>query len=393
MRGDAVLPAQGAHPGGRPHRVVVRLPVAHDEHLGGVGHQGGQGAGHDPALHLGAFLSLLGPAAVELKGKLVADDRLVASPGQGHVHRQVGEVQQLPEAVPVHPQSDGQGGVHTAGVDHLVDGVQNVKLAVDKFLQMALLKDEQIPLPLVAAQDAPGVGHPALNAAVDLGHDGGAVVFRQVFQQVLVVVQQQHGHHRTAGLKFISGEGQLGDIHPVGGGQKAAPPPVGTHQMSVDQKAPSAVFHLAGALAPALHQPPDIKAGNQRGQLGIVQMLPLAGELEKAVVGPDDVVALWAEEHHGQRGVDHSVLGCGLHIAGVAVQTFVDLPAPAPGRFPAVQAQAGHHRQLYAGQRPGEGRRQQSKDNQAQKVQSEAGLKQLVQLSIQSGRLLLAECS
>lgn len=96
--------------------------------------------------------------------------------------------------------------------------------------------------------------------------------------------------------------------------------------MSVDQKAPSAVFHLAGALAPALHQPPDIKAGNQRGQLGIVQMLPLAGELEKAVVGPDDVVALRAEEHHGQRGVDHSVLGCGLHIAGVAVQTFVDLP-------------------------------------------------------------------
>ena len=177
MGGHAVLPAQGAHPGGGPHRVVVGGLVAHDKHLGGVGHQGGQGIGHHPALYLGALLRLLGPAPVKLEGKPVADHRLVAPPGQGHVHRQVGEVQQLPEAAAVHAHADGQGGVHAAGVDHLVNGVQNIELAVNKFGQIPLLKDKQIPFPLIAAQNATRLGHPALNAAVNFSHDGGAVVF------------------------------------------------------------------------------------------------------------------------------------------------------------------------------------------------------------------------
>ena len=174
--GDAVLPAQGAHTGGGAHRVVIRGLVAHDEDLGGVGHQGGQGVGHHPAFYLGALLGFLGPAAVEFKGELVADHCLVAPPGQGHVHRQVGEVQQLLVAVAVQAHADGQRGVHPAGVDDLMDGIQNIKFAVHKFGQMALLKDEQVALPLVAAEDAPGVSHPALDSAVDLGHDGGAFV-------------------------------------------------------------------------------------------------------------------------------------------------------------------------------------------------------------------------
>ena len=80
-----VFPAQGTHAGGGAYSIVIREFVAHDEHLGGVGDQRGQGVGHDPALYLGPLLRLLGAATIELEGKLVADDCLVASAGQGHV--------------------------------------------------------------------------------------------------------------------------------------------------------------------------------------------------------------------------------------------------------------------------------------------------------------------
>ena len=76
--------------------------------------------------------------------------------------------------------------------------------------------------------------------------------------------------------------------------------------------------HLRGALAFALHQPVGVEARNQGGQLGVVQVLPLVGQLQEAVVGPDDVVALRAEEHHGQGGIDHGVFRGGVHGAGVA---------------------------------------------------------------------------
>ena len=216
--GNAVFPAQGAHPGGSAHGVVVGGLVAHDEHLRGVGDQRGQGVGHHPALHLGALLRLLGPPSVELEGKLVADHRLVAPPGQGHVDGQVGKVQQLLKAVAVLADADGQRGVDAAEVDHLVDRVQNIELVLHKLSQAALLKDKQVAVPLVAAQQAAGGGGPLLQPGVQLGHDGGALVLGGVFQKVVVVVQQQNGGHRPAGLELVPDGAQLGDVHPVGGG-------------------------------------------------------------------------------------------------------------------------------------------------------------------------------
>ena len=159
--------------------------------------------------------------------------------------------------------------------------------------------------------------------------------------------------------------------------------------MAKDLKAPAGVLHLAGALVSALHQPVGVKAGDQGGQLGVVQVLPLVGQAQEAVVGPDDVVALRAKEHHGQGGVDHGVLSGGVHIAGVAVQILVDLPAAALGGLAAVEPQGGYHPQLEARQGPGEGGGQQREEGQAGEIQPEAGLQQLIQFAVQKDSLLL----
>ena len=386
--GNAVFPAQGAHARRRTDTVVVRGAVAHDEHLGGVGHQSGQGVGHDPAFYLGALFRLLGAAAIELESKLVADDGLIAAPGQGHVDGQVGKLEQLPIGLPVLAHADGQCGVDAAGVDHLMDGVQNVKLVFDKFGQILFIEDEEIALPLIAAEHTPRLGHPLVQAGVDLGHQGRALVLRQVFHQLVIVVQQQHGGHGAGGLILVPDEGELGHVHPIGRGQKAAAAAPGAHQMAKDQKPAAAILHLGGALVFALHEPPGVEAGDEGGQLGVEQVLPLAGELEKAVVGPDDVVALRAEDDHGQGGVGHGVFGGGVHRAGDVFQIAGDLPAAAIRVLPAVDRQGQDHGQLDHGQGDGEKSGDQGEQDQTDEIQLKAGLKQPRKFPVQWGRLL-----
>ena len=380
---DPLLPGDGAHAGGGAHAVVVGGLVAHDKHLGGVGHQGGQGVGHDTAFYLGALFRLLGAAAVELEGELVAYHRLVAAPGQGHVDGQVGKLEQLPIVLPVLAHADGEGGGDAAGIGNLADGVQNVKFLFDKPGQILLLKDVVVPVPLHPAEHAVGVGHPGVQTGVDLGVDGGALVLRQVFHQVLVVVQQQHRHHRAGGQILVPGLTQLGDVHPVGGGQEAAALVAGAHQVAVDHKPAAAEAHVVGTLVFALQQPPGVKAGDNGGELGVEEVLPVAGEAQEAVVGPDDIVALRTEDPHGQGGVDHGIFCGHIHVAGDIFNVLGDLPAALVAAGAGIQPQDQHHHSFQHRQRNGKQGGGQGKQDQDHKIQLHTGLEKLGYFSVQ----------
>ena len=166
--GDSLLPGDGKHAGSGAHTVVVRGLVPHDKQTGGVGHQGREGIGHDPAFHLGALRGLLGPSAEELKGELVADDRLISTAGQRHLDGEVGKLHQLLEGGAVLAHADGQGGGQAAGVDHLVDGVQDVEFLIHEPGEVLLLKEEEVPVPLHPPQHPAGPVHPGVQTGVDL---------------------------------------------------------------------------------------------------------------------------------------------------------------------------------------------------------------------------------
>ena len=238
---------------------------------------------------------------------------------------------------------------------------------------MVLFKNEQVTLPLVAAEKSSRIRHPGFQTAVNLRHDT-----RPLFHQALIVVQKQHRRHRAAVLIHVPRQSQFRHVHPVGGSQKTAAPPVGAHQMAEHQKTPACVAHLLRALAFSLQQPVGVEARNQGGQLGVVKMLPLVGQAQKPVVCPDNVVAFRAEEYHWQRGVDHGVFGGGVHGACIVIQIPVYLPPSPAGALPAVQAQTGHNAQLHQGQLPGKSGGQRRKQNQADKIQPKTWLKQII---------------
>ena len=395
MGGNAVFPAQGKHARRRAYAVVIGHLMSHDEHTGGVGDQGGQGVGHHAAFDLGALLRLLGAAAVELEGVLIADDRLVAAPGQGHIQRQVGKTEQLLEAVAVLADADGQAGIDAAGVDHGAHRVQHVELLLDELLQILLLKDEQIALTLIAAQQTAGARHPGVQTGVDFGQKVRPLVIRQVLHhQILVVVDDEDGCHRPGCFIHVPDLAHFAHIHPVGGGYEAAAAAPGAGKLAKNQIPPAAEGDLVGMGALALHDPAGLKAGDDRRQLALIELVAalLAGELEKTVVGPDDLAALRAEHEHGQRSLGHGVLGGNIHAAGHVIQILADLPAAAASALPVIQRQRQNDHKLSPRHGQGITGHQSREENQHDKIDPQIALQKLIDFSVHANTLLSMRC-
>ena len=204
-----------------------------------------------------------------------------------------------------------------------MDAVQDGELALLELGQIPLLKDQQIVVPGIAAEDASHGGGPLVQPGVDLGQESRAGVVGQALQKLLVVVQLDNGGHGAGGVILLPDRGEFGHIHPVGGGQEGlAVLVVRTDQMAEDHKAGIPYVDLCGAFILPLHQPAGGEVGHGGGELGVEKVLPLTGEGEKALVGPDDLVGLRLEYDHGQGRVHHGVLGGHVDIAGHIVDIF-----------------------------------------------------------------------
>ena len=262
-----------------------------------------------------------------------------------------------------------------------MDLVQDLEFFFHELGQMLLVKEEEVTLPLVAAEHTTGLGDPGVQPVVDLGQDGGPLRLGEVLHQVLIVVDEQHGGHGPGGPIDVPDLGQLGDVHPVGVGQEAAAPLAGADQVAVDPEAAACVLHLAGGGLLALAEPVGVEIGDHGGQLGVKHMLLLAGELEETVVGPDDLLTLRTEDHHGDGGIHHGILAGHVHIVCYAVQIFADLLPAAVGILAVIEDQGQHHHQLQPRQRRGIDGGEEGKQGQTDEIQLKAGMEELRDLS------------
>ena len=270
-----------------------------------------------------------------------------------------------------------------------MDRVQDVEFFFDKPLQILFLKEKQVAVPLVLVQNTSGGAGPGVNALVDLREQGGPGGLRQVFHKVLVVVQQQHRGHRPGGLEQVPQLGELRHVDPVGGSQEAAALVAGADQVAEYPVAASVVLHLVRALCFPFHEPVGVEVGGQGGQLGVKQMLPAFGKLQKTLVGPDHVVALQPENDHRQGGVCHGVLAGYVHGAGDSLDIFDDLFFAAAAGTLVVQAQQHHDQPLDDGDPQVERRADHGEQGQADKVELHPLLEQLIDLTIHEDKRLL----
>ena len=152
--------------------------------------------------------------------------------------------------------------------------------------------------------------------------------------------------------------------------------------MSKDQKAAAVDLNLCGTLGFPLHKPAGRKVRYRIGDLHVKHMLPLAGYLKKAVIGPDNLVILRAKNHHGQRRIYHGVLSRYIHITGHAVNVIENLPLSLGIAGLKVNEQQYQGNRFGNRQIDAEKQRRRCKGKQGQKVQPDAGLQHVGQLTL-----------
>ena len=260
-----------------------------------------------------------------------------------------------------------------------MDLIHHVKFLLQEGGKIALLKDKEIVVPVVPAEDSFGGGGPLVQAAVDVGKHGGLDVVVDALEDFLVVVQNQKGHDGAGIVELIPQLGEAGDVQPIGGGQKAALPlVVGVDQVAEDQEPALSPEYLRGALGLALHEPAGIKTGDGVGDLPVKEVVPLPCDLEKTVIGPDDFLRFRPEDHHGKGGVHHGILGGQIHIAGDVFNIVQDLTPADAVALAEVEVQDEDDDSLCCGQSvsPGQcgGR---GKSGQEDEIQTKAGLQQV----------------
>ena len=332
-----------------------------------------QSAGHDPALDLGPPFLLPGTSAEEFKVKLIFDDHLVAAAAQRHINGQCGVAEHLLiGAVPAN--ADGKGGGDSVGADELVDAVQNREFFPFLFLQMLVLHEEQIPVPVKTAQQSRRTLHPVVQQLFNARPQVAAVTVRHVADKLLIVVNENDTDQRPGGVIQLPGVGQRSDVHPVGGG-KSVRGLVGLGQAAEHGVATAVdvVLHRTDVLA--LYQPLGVEFGNNSIDSGGGNVLFPGCHLQKPVVAPDHLTAFRTEHHHGQRGIQHGVFTRLIQFPqGGGELCLHHLPVMPLGHQQKSQIPQGNH-QLHQTQPGDPWQRQQGEKNHQHNGQLQMGLK------------------
>ena len=97
-----------------------------------------------------------------------------------------------------------------------MDGLQHGELPLHQGVEALGVADEEVAVPVVLAEHGPGSRHPGPQALVHLGLDGAAPRVAPGLHHLLVVVQDEYGHHQAACLEGgLEGLG-LGHVHEIG---------------------------------------------------------------------------------------------------------------------------------------------------------------------------------
>ena len=259
----AVLPGDAADARRRADRVQIRKAVAHDQHLGGIAHQLGQGIGHDAGLDLGAFLHLQPAPAEELEAQAVLDHHLVAAAGERQLRRLVGKLQPLAEGVALLAEADADGGGDAVGALDLVHLLDDGEALLLHALQILLLEDREVAVSVVAAEDALAalapLAQPLLRRVAQLVAHALGLVAAQLVQ----IVKDDDPGYRTALLETGADLVGVRYVHPVGDPAVSVfVPLVAADQVAVQLVFPAADVQQRGILLPPLQQPFAGEAGD-----------------------------------------------------------------------------------------------------------------------------------
>jgi len=212
---------------------------------------------HDPGLDLGAGLHLAAAASVKVEIEAVFGDGLIAAAGECHLDAHVGELHVLRKAGAGAADAHGKRGVYAGGAHHPAHLLQYGEFFGDDLLHILFLEQQQIAVAADALYEAADIvaplGELVLHRVPEIGHHS----VRLVFDELLVVVDDQQRHHRAGFLVFKTYIVVIRHVYPVSDAHKGCVLPVlaGADKVAVDLVLASSYLQKSGILVFALHKP------------------------------------------------------------------------------------------------------------------------------------------
>ena len=253
------------------------------------------------------------------EGEIVAvlDDRLIAAAGERHFDRQGGEIVILAEIHAVLADADGDGGSNAGGVGHLAHRFEQGELVLRHARQLLRLKQQQEAVALQPPQKPAVFIRPLADAGVDLRVQTGDRRVGQVVGQLVIVVHQDDGEHRTRADVLVAHLKQLRQILQIDHAHNDARlgVPLGQNRAR-DAEAAVAVAQLAGHRVLAGQEPLHRKAGQN-----FVDPLRREGvahtcQLREGLVVPNQLLLVELYERNGEGNI--AVGGAAHHFVGRA---------------------------------------------------------------------------
>ena len=316
--GRAELARDAADAGGRAERVQIGEFMAHDVDLGRVLNELAEGVGHDAGLDLRAPLDLAAAAAEEFERDAVFHHGLVAAARERHLGAENGEIIAFIEAVAVAPDADADGGADAARAGHGVHAVeQGCELVLAQLVKMPLLEHVQIPVTVVAAEEAALALAPLQELVLNGVAQLVALAVGQAADELIVVIDDDDGDNRARSvilqpdLFIIRDIDPVGDAHVAGGIVR-----IRAHEVAVDLILMALILQQLRALGIALEQPAAGKLRDHVRDAHIDRRLVPAAEIEKVLVGPDDLRICRTKDRHRQREILQGIISCRLRIIG-----------------------------------------------------------------------------
>ena len=294
------LPAQTVHTHGGTHRVQIRVLVSHDEHLAALVDQLRHGIGHHPGTNLAAVIRFLGTPAVEGEVEAIFDHRLIAAPAQRHFNRQRREFVALIIRRSIHAQAKGNRRANSCRIRHLMDLLQQRELILNGLIQSALFKNKQEPVPFQLAKQSLIAFRPLGDGIIELGVHGGNRAVSQILGQLVIVVHQDDGHHRSGTDVLVPYLIQFRQIRKIQNAQHGSVPVVSPDGGTVHPIPAVSHGNIIGILRFSAHQPIRGEIGQNFRQLLIQHPILEAGDGLELFVCPDDTPVPQPCQHHGK---------------------------------------------------------------------------------------------
>ena len=292
--------------------------MAHDIDLGRVLNELAERIGHDAGLDLRAPLDLAAAAAEELERDAVFHHGLIAAARERHLGTEDGKVIVFIQAVAVASDADADGRADAARICDCVHAVeQGRELVLAQLIEVPLFKHVQIPVAVVAAEEAALALAPLQELVLNGVAQLVALAVGQAADELVVVINDDDGDDRAGRVILQTDLFIIRDIDPVGDAHVAGGiVGVRAHEVAVDLVLTALILQQLRALGIALEQPAAGKLRDHVRDAHIDRRLVPAAEVEKVLVGPDDLRIRRTKDRHRQREILQGIISCRLRIIG-----------------------------------------------------------------------------